>query len=228
MVSPARCALIALVVLILTIPENAFAGLPWFGRPRKASAEWWQERAGDPPGIRQREHFGRVWPPQARPTGPKSTFIHGYYDAHYWPYPYRQQDRNTVRGITEICAQSGWMTATTLYDYHFEDSGKLNRAGRMRLQWIVQNAPAQRRHAYVQAAISPQESQARLASVQNEATLLAGGGAVPPVDLRTTMPEGRPAVEIDRIRRQDLSTILDPRISSPIYSAGSGSSTGGK
>ena len=39
----------------------------------RGSAEWWAERALDPPGVRQRCKKGKMWPVRPRPTGETSA-----------------------------------------------------------------------------------------------------------------------------------------------------------
>ena len=121
-----------------------------------------------------------------------------------------------MRALSAAQTSNGWVTMTTLYDYHFDDSHKLNESGRMQLRWILENAPARHRYAFVQAGIDNTTSQSRLASVKNEATQLVGADQAPPVLIRVTSPLGRPAEEVDRIRRQERDTILNPRITPPI------------
>ena len=177
---------------------------------------YYAQRAYDPIGARQVEKHGKLWPPFPRSTGPANLPSHLYHAEHYWPYPYACQDRDYVRAISSAQTSNGWVTMTTLYDYHFDDSHKLNESGRMQLRWILENAPARHRYAFVQAGIDNATSQSRLASVKNEATQLVGADQIPPVLIRVTSPLGRPAEEVDAIRRKERETIVNPRITPPI------------
>ena len=108
---------------------------------------------------------------------------------------------------------SGWIAATTLFDYHFDpDTNELTRSGELHLRWILENAPEPHRIAFVQTGETPEVSQDRLASVQQLSAELVHGQSVPPIMLRVTSPLGRPADEILNIHRTELATQPEPRI----------------
>jgi hypothetical protein len=175
------------------------------------------------PGTRVTYHSGKQWPLAPRPCGPEEPCIHRYHTAHYWPDPYRWQDRSSVRGHIAAQTAAGWLTNTTLYDQHFDaETQELNDAGRVHLKWILLFAPPQRRTPWVQMADSADLSQIRLASVQAEAAAMTGNCA-PPIMLRVCQPYGASAQEVDLIRRAYLASIPTPRIS---YTPQNGSSSG--
>lgn len=223
-------AILTALLITVLVPQFANAGIrwPWGKRPKGISKQqYYSNRSGDPVGARQRLFHGKYWPPYPRPTGPPQLPGHKYHAAHYWPYPYQCQDRHIVREISKRQINNGWVVATTLYDYHFDaDSHELNRAGVMRLRWILKHAPESRRFAFVQAATSNDASQSRLTYVQNEATAMVGDGNIPPIMLRVTTPLGRPALEVDRIRRAEIDTQPSPRISNPLGAPAGGGGSG--
>lgn len=177
------------------------------------------------PGCRTKYHSGKQWPLDVRPCGPSEPCIHRYHTAHYWPDPYRWQDRGAVRAYLEAQKAAGWMTATTLYDQHFDpNTQELNDSGRRHLKWILVYAPPQRRTTWVQAGDAPEINQVRLASVQNSATAMMGS-CPSAVMLRVCQPYGASAQEVDLVRRAYLSSLPDPRISYTPQSGG-GSSGG--
>ena len=115
--------------------------LPWMEREKKhdprmaqkaaAKAAWYADRASDPVGSRQRLIKGKFWPPTPRPTGRSQIPSHRYHSAHYWPYPYKCEDRAFVRQVSNSQISNGWVMATTLYSYHFNpDTNQLTRSGR--------------------------------------------------------------------------------------------------
>lgn len=182
-------------------------------RIKRWSDEWYAIEAQKPVGARQREHCGKLWPPFARPTGEPMEFSHKFHFAHYWPYPFHCEDRAFVRELSNRQVHNGWIAHTTLYDYHFdEDTHKLNNSGFLKLRWILQNAPQDRRMVSVQAGRSEAVSQQRVASVEVEANRIAGDANLPAVALRVTEPLGRPAMEVDAIRRSELESMPSPRI----------------
>lgn len=221
-----RWSLCAGLLCGLLAPSAVSAGIipwPWMPKhPPKQTEEqmereaFYTARACDPIGARQVWKKGKAWPPQPRPTGPANLPSHLYHAEHYWPYPYNCQDRNYVRTLSASHVSNGWVTMTTLYDYHFSDTQQLNESGRMQLRWIIENAPVRYRFAFVQAGIDSATSDARVASVKNEAAQLQGSDQTLPILVRVTSPLGRPAEEIDAIRRRERETIVSPRITPPI------------
>lgn len=209
------------------------AGSLFFTRPLLAgdkpfwhSEGWYEERAGDPPGTRQHYKYGKMWPPFARPQGKHLTFWHKYHYAHYWPTPYNCQDRDYVHGVFQQQSNNGWEFATTLHDYHFDpETNRLNTAGEAHLRWILTQAPVQYRTTFVSRGGSEQVAQFRLAAVQQLAQETCGD-VVPPIILKNDMFLGRPAIEIDTLRRLELQSIPQPRLFIISGSQGSGSGSG--
>ena len=80
------------------------------GGPFPFSQEWYAERAGDPPGTRQIDSHGKLWPPYPRPVGRKQTKLHAYHYAHYWPYPQNCEDEAYVRNIIDLQAGTSQCT----------------------------------------------------------------------------------------------------------------------
>lgn len=179
------------------------------------------------PGVRVECHSGKVWPPyEARLSGCPEPIIHRYHTAHYWPDPYRWNDRSSVRAHLESARGAGWMTATTLYEQHFDpNTNELNEAGRMHIRWIMLHVPANRRATWVQAGDTAQVSQARLASVQVAANRVFGNDC-PAVMLRVCEPYGASAQEVDLVRRAYLSSWPVPRL--PVKASGTAQNLGGK
>lgn len=179
------------------------------------------------PGTRKSYHSGKEWPLAARPCGEPEPFIHRYHTAHYWPDPYRWNDRGAVRAYIASQRSAGWMTATTLYEQHFDPlTNELNSSGRMHLRWILIHAPASQRMTWVQTGDNAAISQVRLASAQAEAANIAGND-VCPVMLRVCQPYGASAQEVDLVRRAYLSSMPAPRIPVTLgASAGSGNNSG--
>jgi hypothetical protein len=192
--------------------------------PRRWSEEWYDIEAQKPVGSRQRKRHGKLWPPYPRPIGEQQQASHRFHAAHYWPWPYVCDDRRYVREVTQLQVMNGWMTATTLYEYHFdEEAQELNHSGQMHLRWILENAMGDRRVAWVQTASDTETSQKRLNSVQVAAANLVGDGNIPPIKLRMTTAYGRPALEIKAIRDAEISTMPEPRINYEPLPTGTGS-----
>lgn len=217
----------ALTLMCLT-PQLARAGWPFFSETgvRRGSPEWYEMRAGDPPGTRQRYKYGKIWPMQPRPDGPPQTAVHKYHSTHYWPLPYICEDRSYVSNMFEMQKLNGWASATTLYDYHFDPAtNELNTAGQRHVYWIMAHAPEQYRQAYVASSLDAGSNSARMMSVERQVSLLAANSTSIPVSLRMGEPAGRPATEVDYIFEQIQTNTLPPKIQ--YTSAGGGGGGGG-
>jgi hypothetical protein len=194
------------------------------GHPADEVEEFWWPQCDSLPGSRMKCHGGKQWPTVARPCGPSEPFAHRYHTNHYWPNPYRWNDRGSVRARIEACSSSGWMTATTLYEQHFDpETNLINEAGKIHLRWILMHTPSSRRTTFVQAGDAPVVSQTRQASAQAASAEILGEAC--PIVLRVCQPLGTPAQEVDLIRRAYLSSWPVPRIAT--QSSGSASSGGG-
>ena len=237
-----RLMLRRLIVLgLLAVPAVATAEplipWPWLENSRyqtwkqerdAARADWYARRALDPVGSRRRYVKGKFWPPFPRPEGLSMLPSHRFHAAHYWPYPYVCEDRQSVQDYISSQEDAGWENATTLYEYHFNaDDHTVNRSGLIQLQWILRNAPEHRKVVYVQVADDVTASNYRLANVQAEISEMVGLENSPPVMLRVTSPLGRPAREVDTIQRNAQDSQPVPRISSPIARGAGGGGAGG-
>ncbi len=194
--------------------------------PFPFSQSWYADRANDPPGTRQIDSHGKLWPPVARPVGRKQTGLHAYHYAHYWPFPHNLDDRAYVENVFNIQAGSGWVTATTLHDYHFNpETQQLTDAGRSHLMWIAQSVPVQYRAVYIDQGLSRETDQLRVET--SEEFYRDMNIPDPPVVLAVADDfQGRPAVEVDRIRQLELQSIPKPRLFY-IGSATAGGTAGG-
>ena len=221
-----RWSLCGAIVCGALFPSAGCAGIipwPWHEKhPPKMTQQraereaYYASRAGEPIGAKQVEKHGKLWPPFPRATGPANLPSHIYHAEHYWPHPYNCQDRDYVNSLSAAQTNNGWVMMTTLYEYHFDETQHLNAAGRLQVRWILENAPAKHRYAFVQAGNDRAGSEARLAAVKKEALELVGEEQVPPVLIRVTSPLGRPAQEVDSIRELELKSILKPQITPPI------------
>jgi hypothetical protein len=175
------------------------------------------------PGTRARCHAGKLWPLAPRPGGPSEPIIHRYHTAHYWPDPYRWQDRTAYRTAFSVQKSVGWMTATTLYDQHFDaGTNELNKAGREHLRWILRHVPRHARSAWIQSGETAEVDAARLASVRAEAQVVAGHD-LPSIQLRVCEPAGSSARLADIVQRAYESSVPPPRIPLPSQASGNGS-----
>ena len=209
-----RKSLAAMAAAACLSAAYAQAGWPFSSDgPIRGSDEYYEMHASDPVGERQVYKYGKTWPIQPRPTGPKQLWVHKYHTQKYWPHPYQCDDRATVRAVWQAQINNGWQAATTMYVYHFnEETQALNSAGLQHLQWILESAPAEQRQLYVQSVTDSSLNQTRIANVQQAAANLAGADAVGPVALRVTHSVGRPAEEVSWILEQQQTLRVPPSI----------------
>ncbi len=182
---------------------------------KRGSEEWWAIQAESPVGARQVYKKGKLWPPFPRPTGEKQQFSHKYHAAHYWPYPYACQDRAYVNNVFDKQTDKGWVKLTTLFDHHFdEETNELTHAGYEQVVWILEEAPRKRaQKIYVQKLPQTEKNAVRVENVRNILIELAGQKANNiEIVLQAGRNYGRPAQEIDTIRKAELSSMPEPRI----------------
>ncbi|WP_459558123.1 hypothetical protein [Lacunimicrobium album] len=211
-------------------PHLLTAGWPWekvdpVSGFKKGSPEYYSYYAAIPPGSTRQFKHGMVWPPEQRPDGPERLFFQQYHAAKYWPYPYNIQDRAVTHDALDMQVTAGWKAASTLFDYHFNaDTQELNSAGREQLKWIIGNAPAQHRQAFVASSYDKGINDARLSTVTNELSVM--GAAEIPVMLRVAGPIGRSALEVDTYQKSYRENMPAPHIQYTSPSASGGSDSG--
>jgi len=119
-----------------------------------------------------------------------------------WPEPYLSADRAVATAPFAIQVANGWRKQNMLGEYHFQQgTGQLTEAGRLKVRWILQTGPKQHRLLYVHSAGTPEETDARIAAVEQLASRLAPGD-VPPILSTTIADDGWPADQVDAIGRQ--------------------------
>lgn len=211
-------------LFVIAVPERAVhaEGIFSHGGPDAGTPEYYQYHANSPVGARQKYRKGKLWPPRPRPTGPHQPFAHKYHAATYWPWPYICQDRAVVEATSLAQIENGWVTAATLYDFHFNaETGQLNTSGRRQLHWILTHVPEQYQRLYVVSTFEPRITDARTASVQSELAQLASGRELS-VELRVAAPLTRSATVVETIDRAAIENTPAPVITYQGISGGGG------
>src|SRR4051812_24195955 len=122
----------------------------------------------------------------------------GYHTNQMWPWPYVCPDRVAVREPFAIMVNNGWRRQNLIGAHHFlPDSNQLNAAGQLRVQWIMTQAPLDRRSIFVERSLDQTVNNQRIAAVQEYATQVALDGRTPPVSQTHLASEGRPASVVD-------------------------------
>ncbi len=123
---------------------------------------------------------------------------HGYYANKQWPWPYVCPDRIAVREPFCIMINNGWRRENLLGAHHFNpETNQLNAAGQLRVQWIMTQAPPDRRSIFVERALDTAVNGGRLSAVREYAAKVAVDGSTPQVSETHLMAEGRPASVVD-------------------------------
>jgi hypothetical protein len=123
-----------------------------------------------------------------------------FHDNLMWPKQYVGPSRRGICQAFELQIANGWRRNNLLGKYDFAPNGEgLSEAGRLRVQWILTNAPPHRRTIYVTRAADAAVTAERVAAVQLLAADLGVGAG--PFDVRETymVDEGRPAASVDAV-----------------------------
>lgn len=131
-----------------------------------------------------------------------------------WPHPFVEADRELVNGPLIAMTGRGWQLQNTLSHHFFDEQDQsLTRAGQLKLNWILTQAPPHRRTVYVLRTLDPALTQNRLASVQNHMNrLLPGERPHPEVLVSDTGPAGGAGDYFDQVDRQLKASVPAPRL----------------
>ena len=122
----------------------------------------------------------------------------GYRENQQWPWPYQCPDRIAVREPFCIMVNNGWRRQNMLGPHHFNpNTNQLTTAGELRVQWIMTQAPPERRGIFVERTLDADANSKRLATVRDYATKVSIDGRMPLVEETYLVAEGRPAAMVD-------------------------------
>ena len=117
-----------------------------------------------------------------------------------WPRQFVPAARRPVYETNAVMVNNGWRRQNLLGDYHFDPkTNQLTRAGELKVQWILTQAPAHRRNIYVQRALNEQDTASRIATVQGYGSRMRP--AVGPIFVNDThiVAEGHSASAVDNM-----------------------------
>jgi hypothetical protein len=122
----------------------------------------------------------------------------GYHVNAQWPWPYVCPDRIAVQEPFCIMVNNGWRRQNLLGGHHFNpENNQLNAAGQLRVQWIMTQAPPDRRSIFVERALDTKINAQRLTAVREYAIQVSADGRPAQVAETSLMFEGRPASVVD-------------------------------
>ena len=137
-----------------------------------------------------------------------------------WPKPFTCPDRQAVRAPFATMVSNGWRRQNLIDDYHFDpQTGELTEAGRMKVRWVLREAPEQHRILYVHCGENVQETTARLDVVRQHAVTILPHGQLP-IIMETDIPSGGwSAATIDAVGRKYLESVPLPVLPPPTGSS---------
>lgn len=143
-----------------------------------------------------------------------------------WPKPFTCPDREAVRAPFAVMVSNGWQRQNMLTDFHFEPgTPRLTESGRLKVRSILIDSPDQHRTVFVRRADTPEETAARIATVQQLVVTMAPPGQAPSVLPTDMSGEGWSAERVETIGREYEKAMPKPVLPPP---ASNSSSTGGK
>lgn len=142
----------------------------------------------------------------------KSEFCCAYEQNKIWPLPFVYPDRQAAAAPFQTMINKGWQRQNTLGDYHFDEANRLTEAGRLKVRWILTDPALDRRQVFVHGTVSPEQTAARVSSVQQFlAFTQTGEGAAGVAESNLAAPS-YPADYVDEIGRKFRESIPLPRL----------------
>lgn len=135
----------------------------------------------------------------------------GYRRNVAWPWPYVCPDRIAVREPFAVMVENGWRRQNLLGEYHFNpDSKGLTKAGELKVQWIMTQAPPAHRTIFIERSINPSVTANRVAATRDYTSLIAVDGPAPQIEETYIVSEGRPASVVDSINVRFQESAVPP------------------
>jgi hypothetical protein len=129
-----------------------------------------------------------------------------------WPEPFVEADRAAVRQVLAVQVSAGWERQNLLSEFHFMPGGnELTEAGRMRVQWILDEVPEPYRQVYVHRAGTAEETAMRMQAVQRLVAQSPYAGNVPVLETTRT-DDGWPADRIDALNHKAADAAVAPKL----------------
>lgn len=145
-----------------------------------------------------------------------------------WPEPFQTADRAVTREPFCIQVNNGWKMQNTIGTYLFNaETQELNRAGELKVKWVITQAPIHRRAVFVLVGETPEDTKVRVESVQRYISRVMPDGNLPPVMLTNTEPEGGSGEYFDAVNRAMMQSIPAPRLPADASVSGGSGSSGG-
>ena len=137
---------------------------------------------------------------QCQPPTAAQLYRAGFDANVHWPNIYIPPARRSVCATYDAMINNGWRRQNLLGDYHFnQDSHQLTDAGKLKVNWILSQAPQQRRSVFVQRGAEQVDTSARIAAVHDHAGSISPGVGSVVVNDTHIVAEGHSASSVDNV-----------------------------
>ncbi|WP_218932490.1 hypothetical protein [Adhaeretor mobilis] len=116
-----------------------------------------------------------------------------------WPSQYIPAARSGINSAFCGMVNNGWRRQNLMGDYHFKnDSQELTESGRLKAEWVLSQAPMQRRNLFVQRTGEEEQTAQRVQSVQEFAANITTDGNPAVINETEVREVGSPAALVDK------------------------------
>ncbi len=145
----------------------------------------------------------------------------GYCENVHWPSPHLCPDRKHAVAPFDTMVRNGWRRQNLMGAHHFDpETSALNDAGKIKIRWIMTQAPPEFRQVFVERSDEPQNTEQRIAAVQEFSTQVATDGVPAMVTETHLVSQGRPATVVDSVNTRFHENMKLPVL--PAVSLGTG------
>ncbi|MEO0529280.1 MAG: hypothetical protein AAF266_01755 [Planctomycetota bacterium] len=130
-----------------------------------------------------------------------------------WPEQFVEADRANTMAPFNVMVQNGWRRQNLLGSHHFnEDGTKLSQSGKLRIQWILTQAPPQHRQLFVEQSLNEEHLANRIATANEFASEVSRDGYPAEAQQTHILSDGRPAVTVDFVNTQFRENMMIPAL----------------
>jgi len=117
-----------------------------------------------------------------------------------WPSQYIPAARRSVLSAYDAMVNNGWRRQNLLGAYHFDpDTNELTDAGKLKVKWILSQAPQHRRNIFVERGPDQSRTSARVVAINHWASTLSPSVGIIDINDTHIVAEGHPAGTVDQI-----------------------------
>jgi len=130
----------------------------------------------------------------------QTKYEDSFYMNQIWPRQYMAPARRGICQTFALMTTNGWQRNNLLGKYDFDPKGEgLSEAGRLHVEWILTQAPPNRRTIFVQRGVNAEDTARRVDAVQTLASNMYPSAG--PADVQETIMQeyGRPAAMVDAV-----------------------------